>query len=89
MTKKSWPCSEFTKPTPEMKIEDWNHLCLKCGFSYGQHWIFAQPEFRKNPHAVALGRKGGKVKSDAKKASGKANLAKARAAKLAKKHGST
>jgi len=38
----------------------------------------------KNPHAVALGRKGGKSTSLAKKAACRANVAKARAAKSQK-----
>lgn len=38
----------------------------------------------KNPHAVALGRKGGKATSDAKKAASRANVAKARKAKFLK-----
>lgn len=44
----------------------------------------------KNPHAVALGRKGGKVggkaTSVAKKAASRANVAKARAAKMLARH---
>jgi len=39
---------------------------------------------KKNPAAVALGRKGGKSKSPAKVAAGRINAAKALAARLAK-----
>ena len=46
---------------------------------------------RKDPHAVALGRKGGKVKSPAKTEAARANIrtrwAKVRARKRAKKGG--
>ena len=39
----------------------------------------------KKPHAVALGRKGGKVRSDAKVAASRVNAAKATAARKAKR----
>lgn len=39
---------------------------------------------QKNPAAVALGRKGGKSTSEAKKAAGRENVKKALAARLAK-----
>jgi hypothetical protein len=43
----------------------------------------------KNPHAVALGRKGGKSKSAAKKSAGIQNAKKAREARLLKAHEKT
>lgn len=36
----------------------------------------------KNPHAVALGRKGGKASTEAKRDAARANVAKARAARI-------
>jgi len=39
---------------------------------------------KKNPAAIALGRKGGKSTSDAKRAASRANAAKATAARIAK-----